>query len=126
MEETLSDLIRDWKLEGVVDCNYTIQTRYVSNPATGLWRSRVEERWQRTKVLGRGSFGVVWLEECTSGPSSGKVRAVKELKKHIGASCISPASMARELDAIIKFSHERVWSATLVSLITPTGPNTNS
>jgi hypothetical protein len=108
MEETLSDLVRDWKLESIVDNNCTIQTRHISNPATGQWRSRVEERWQRKKELGSGTFGIVWLEECTSGPSNGQVRAVKELRKGTTPSSMSPTNFSRELEAIFKFSHERV------------------
>lgn len=66
----------------------------------------MESKWQRTKELGRGSFGVVWLEKCTSGPDLGQVWAVKELRK--GTRTVSPVSYARELEAIAKFSLERV------------------
>ena len=106
--ETLSDLVRDWKLESVVEDDITLQIRHVSNAAAGLWRQRVEERWKRTRELGRGSFGVVWLEECTSGPSNGQLRAVKELRKTRRS--MPPAYYSKELEAIAKFSHERVGS----------------
>jgi hypothetical protein len=106
MEESPSDLVRDSKLESSILDDYTIHTKYISNPATGERRTRVEERWQRTKELGRGSYGVVWLEKCTSGPGSGQLRAVKELRKE--PANVSPIHYHRELEAIAKFSHERV------------------
>lgn len=106
MAEGMSDLVHDTRLETTVIGNQTIHTKYVSNPATGQRRERLEETWERTKELGRGSFGVVWLEKCTSGPSSGKVWAVKELRKAPGN--ISFSNYSRELEAIAKFSQERV------------------
>jgi hypothetical protein len=104
--ETLSDLVRDWKLESNKVDNYTVHTRHISNPAKGIWRQRVEERWQREEELGRGAYGVVWLEKCITGPSDGQLRAVKELRK--ARRSLSPAYYSRELEAIFKFSHERV------------------
>jgi hypothetical protein len=103
---TLPEIVRDWKLDCVVDGDYTTQTRYISDPATGQWREPVPERWQRKKRLGQGAFGVVWSETCISGPSAGKVRAVKEIPD-ISTSLIS-GSYLRELEAIVKFSHEQV------------------
>jgi hypothetical protein len=112
MASSLPDLITDSKLEVESFKDYSIQTRLVSNPATGQRRTRQQERWQRIKELGRGSFGTVWLEECTAGPSSGEVRAVKEL-------CKNPTSVStnyyRELEAIAKFSQERVSTVDILS-----------
>jgi hypothetical protein len=68
-------------------------------------RIREQERWQRTKHLGSGSFGVVWLETCTEGSSSGRVRAVKEIVK--GTASVTVV-YSRELEAIAKFSQEKV------------------
>ena len=105
MDEALIDLVRDWKLESTVQDTGTVHHRHVSDPAAGLWRRPVQERWQRKRELGRGSFGVVWLEECVSGPSQGELRAVKELRK---TSAGLRADDSKELAAILKFSHERV------------------
>ena len=108
--ESFPELVRDWKLE--CDCsdinNSTLQIRHVTNAAEGLWRQRVEERWRRKHELGRGSFGVVWLEECVSGPSEGQLRAVKQLRK--APHSTTSKYYAKELEAIVKFSHERVRS----------------
>jgi hypothetical protein len=104
--ETLSDLVRDWRLECIISNNHTVQTRHISNAAEGIWRKRVEERWRHTQELGRGSFGIVRLEECISGQSSGQLRAVKELRKNDRSMPV--AYYSKELDAIFKFSHEHV------------------
>ncbi len=104
MAPNLPDLVVDSEFE--VECfkDYSIQIRLVSNPETGQRRIRERERWQRLKELGRGSFGVVWLEECTEGPSTGDVRAVKEIRKGTATA----SNYSRELEAIAKFSQKRV------------------
>ncbi len=61
------------------------------------------KRWQVTEELGKGSFGIVRLEKCTSGPATGQVRAVKELVKRAAV-----ANYYRELEAIAKFSQYKV------------------
>lgn len=105
MAPNTSDFIKDTRLEIEVFADHTIQTTFISNPATGQRRTPVHERWQQTKELGHGSFGLVRLEECTTGPSSGELRAVKELRK--GTADASP-NYHKELEAIAKFSQERV------------------
>ncbi len=68
---------------------------------------RTEESWQRKWKLGDGSFGDVWLEECTAGkPTGGRFRAVKEVSKGVDPS-ISEVDCHRELEAIAKFSHDK-------------------
>jgi hypothetical protein len=108
MSAPLSDLVLDSKLQAEAFDDHTLQTNYISNPSTRERRVRVEEKWQRTKKLGSGSHGVVWLEKCLSGPNSGQLRAVKELRKD--ASHESTLDYRRELEAIAKFSQERVGS----------------
>lgn len=103
MDPLLSDLVVDTRLDAVVSASHTIQARYVSNPAIGQRRTRLEENWHRTKELGRGTFGVVWLETCVAGPSLSQLRAVKEIRKDGDVS-----TFYRELDAVARFSQERV------------------
>lgn len=67
------------------------------------WRLPVEsngEIWERTKYLGRGGFGDVWLEQCKSDPegSPARVRAVKRINKGIFD------QTSRELDTLAVLS----------------------
>ena len=103
--DRVSDLVTDSKLEIQIFDSFTIQTQYVSNPHEGQRRARVQQIWQRSKELGRGSFGVVWLEECAEGHDKGQVRAVKEIRKD---QTNASSNYNQELEAIAKFSQERV------------------
>ncbi|CAI6082494.1 unnamed protein product [Clonostachys chloroleuca] len=87
---------------------YTVHTKYISDPARGIRRRAVEEKWERdgAKALGRGTFGTVWFERCTSGPSAGQVRAVKQIYKNFGPMSVSTKALSGELSAIMKFSHQ--------------------
>lgn len=113
MEQNLPDIVRDSKLEVKIFADHIVQIDYVSNPITGQRRSRVEQRWQLMEELGKGSYGAVWLAKCTSGPASGQIRAVKELSK--GGAKLSPVDYCRELEAITKFSQERVRHAKYIN-----------
>ncbi|KAJ4213247.1 hypothetical protein NW759_011090 [Fusarium solani] len=106
MDDSLPDLVRDWELDTkFVSNKQTIHTTYVSDPARGRWRRAEEEVWDQTSMLGRGSFGVVSLQKCVSGPNSGKVRAVKEIQVTLDRSL--DKFLSREISAIVKFSHKR-------------------
>ena len=106
MSTTGSDLVRDSEIKVKIFGNQTIQ--YVRNPLSRERRAMVEETWQRVNELGRGGYGVVWLEKCISD-STNRVRAVKELRT--GGGDVSTTTYFRELEAVAKFSHERVRSS---------------
>lgn len=59
-----------------------------------------EQRWQQVALLGKGFHGDVWKETLVLGNEEPQVRAVKIIRKtgHYG----------RELEAIAKFSQEKV------------------
>ena len=100
-----TDLVRDSELttrfgDGTVQHIY-----YVSNRNARQRRIRIEETWRRERELGNGTFGRVWLETCVSGTKTGEVRAVKEVSKNAASTAID---YGRELEAIAKFSHDRV------------------
>ena len=100
----IPDLVQVSKLDTQFhsEPEYTQHVQYVSGSAPRQRKVRKEERWKRERAIGRGGFGVVWLERCSHGDSEGKVRAVKKFPK--------PKSNDhyRELEAIALFSHIQV------------------
>ncbi|VUC36684.1 unnamed protein product [Clonostachys rosea] len=108
MEDVITDLARDWELKSEIRPGYTLHTKYISDPARGIRRRPIEEKWERddTKALGHGTFGTVWLERCTSGPSTGQIRAVKQIYKRFGHTSVSTKALSGDLSAMMKFSHE--------------------
>ncbi|KAH7136993.1 hypothetical protein B0J13DRAFT_83046 [Dactylonectria estremocensis] len=112
----IPDLVRDWELEcSLIKDACTVHASYVSNPAKGIWRQRVEEKWERQKHLGRGTYGIVSLQRCTSGPQIGNDRAVKEISISSSQSATEMKHLSRELLAIVKFSHKQEigWSKSI-------------
>lgn len=75
------DLVEYFKLEAEYDTidKCTIQTVEVSDKPRSRRKTRVKKKWQRVREVGRGSFGVVWLEALED--KSGEERAVKEIIK---------------------------------------------
>src|ERR1700761_3348316 len=72
------DLIEHFKLDAQIYGDHTLHTEYVSDPARGMRKARVEKRWYKERHIGHGAFGDVWLEvqkECD------QVRAVKAIQK---------------------------------------------
>ncbi|KAM0346564.1 hypothetical protein ACHAPY_011613 [Fusarium culmorum] len=104
--QRVSDLIRDFQLiTHFLADGATQHTVYrVSDQSRHRRPSRIDETWNRQQELGRGGFGCVWLERCTSVPGEGKLRAVKEIWKDPSPSVL----YSRELEAMAKFSHKRL------------------
>ncbi|KAL4946942.1 kinase-like domain-containing protein [Aspergillus filifer] len=61
-------------------------------------RAWSRETWTRTKLLGGGATGEVWLEECHTGAKKGQLQAVKVVSKSINF------NVYEELETIAKFS----------------------
>ncbi|CAH0051188.1 unnamed protein product [Clonostachys solani] len=103
----LTDLVHDSKLDTrFVEDGGVVHVSFVSTP--GLRRKeRKEERWKSSRILARGSFGRVWLQECTHDNGSKSFRAVKEIFKQKVANEEKPIDYTRELEAIAKFSHTK-------------------
>ena len=65
-------------------------------------KSSSDEEWRRGGSLGEGGYGQVYLEECISGGSVGKIQAVKKLQK------ARSKDYHHELNAIALFSLGKV------------------
>jgi serine/threonine protein kinase len=101
------DLVLDSKLRTrFVDETTTVHT-YIE-PDGFRRRTNREDYWKREQRLGQGGFGQVHLEKCVAGRSKGELRAVKVLHKQHGPAPLT--DFTRELEAIAKFSHEKVFS----------------
>ncbi|KAH0551390.1 hypothetical protein GP486_007397, partial [Trichoglossum hirsutum] len=100
-----SDLVRDSKLETTFCKEYTQHVYHVSGANLRQRKIRKEERWEKCRTIGSGSFGSVQLERLITDSSEEKYRAVKKIKKSTQQS--SAIDYNRELEAIAKFSHEK-------------------
>jgi hypothetical protein len=97
--------VEEYKLNAEVHHNpyYVIHSFSDHRLPVALRRPGSEQRWERRKELGHGSFGTVWLEELCSGRTSGpKQRAVKTVRKALMRDM-------RELAALTGFSKRKVW-----------------
>jgi hypothetical protein len=72
----------------------------------------MEECWERGRNLGTGSFGTVWLEKLITENGEEKYRAVKEIRKGVQRS--KAIDYSRELEAIAKFSHQKVQKVPIL------------
>ena len=101
---SIPDLVRISKLETQFhsDPEYVRHVEHISGTTPRQRRIRKEEIWTRVKELGRGSFGIVWLERCIQGDRKEEVRAVKEVQK------LESGDYYRELEATALFSHAKV------------------
>lgn len=71
------------------------------------------EVWLRERTLGRGGFGLVWLERRDGyAQNAPELRAVKQIKT--GQQIVNDGSYLRELEALIKFSQDKVSLPYLV------------
>ncbi|KAK0649170.1 kinase-like domain-containing protein [Cercophora newfieldiana] len=101
----LPDIVLDTKLESDVYANYTVHHVFDAlTQSPGVRPRKTTERWDRGRELGSGGFGTVWLENCTSGRSKGKLRAVKEIRCRVPDGATPSSECVRELEAIGKFS----------------------
>lgn len=105
----LPELVRDSELEASFLPNPHIPVATIHTKSSGR-RTIRQDIWIREKKLGHGGYGIVWLER-NNGSSQGdsELRAVKELKVQGSRGM----DYVRELEALAKFSQEKVSSPWL-------------
>lgn len=116
MNQGLPDIVVDTELQTVIQTDRTVHTSFATNNANPRSRPRkVEEVWQRGRMLGK-SNATVWLETCTAGRGMvGRCRAVKEIRHDVPN--FSSSMVARELEAIGRLSQKSVSLTRLLRLL---------
>jgi hypothetical protein len=109
------DLVLDSRLETEFLDGSTVHT--FIEPYGRNRRIAQKEYWRLERHLGCGGFGHVQLEKCTVGESKNMMRAVKIINKQSGSTRQRPTDFNRELEAIIKFSHNRVGQISLQRIV---------
>ncbi|SCV49926.1 related to Ca2+/calmodulin-dependent protein kinase Ibeta2 [Fusarium fujikuroi] len=102
MDSSLSDLVHDYQLTTRYEGAYTIH--YHRDPDAPPSAPHRQERWKKVRTLGHGGQGDVILQTCTDGGRSFANRAVKRIWLE---SENSKRYYRRELESIVKFSHEK-------------------
>jgi len=98
----LPELARDSHLETQLMPEHTVHF-FTETPTITR-----QEVWKRTRRIGVGGFGTVWLEKCVRGhqPGNDVARAVKVIHLSGGPSAV--VAYGRELEALAKFSQRKV------------------
>lgn len=103
--QDLPELVRDSHLEATFHPNADIPSETTHLKYRGRRRPQ-QERWARQKILGRGGFGIVWLEKREpEGPTAYNFRAVKQLE--VAKIRSKQRDCVRELEALAKFSQAK-------------------
>jgi len=101
----LPDLVIDSKLSTRFHDTIAIHS-YPEIDENGSRFSR-EEMWKCERIVGRGGFGQVQIQRSVAkGAKEGLLRAVKAINKPLHSS--GPSDFNGELEAIAKFSNDRV------------------
>ncbi|KAK7430433.1 hypothetical protein QQZ08_002952 [Neonectria magnoliae] len=105
----LTELVRDSRLPATFRCegqqSYTIHSR-----PTVHWSRPTKEVWKHERDLVRGGFGLVELQSIEAEPGRVQYRAVKSIDIADHQSKTKRSLYMRELEALAKFSHEKVAS----------------
>ncbi|KAH7129094.1 kinase-like domain-containing protein [Dactylonectria macrodidyma] len=102
MDNDIPDILRDYKLATRLDKRHTIHI--FDDPDAPPSSPQRLEHWKQSRFLGRGGQGRVVLQTCASGSRSYTERAVKIIQLEDGG---TRRRYVRELETIIKFSHDK-------------------
>ncbi|KAH7019604.1 kinase-like domain-containing protein [Ilyonectria destructans] len=104
MEDELLDHVRDYKLETTFPKKREIVHIYDDPDAPPASQRRLECWKSDKRPIGRGGQGQVFLQTCTSGSRHYTYRAVKIIPLQDGG---GRRRYVRELETIVKFSHDK-------------------
>ncbi|KAH8654240.1 kinase-like domain-containing protein [Ilyonectria robusta] len=102
MDNNLPDLLRDYELVTQFHGRHTIHR--FEDPDAPPSSPQRWEYWENEGRIGRGGQGEVFLQKCTSGSRSYTQRAVKKIPLPYDG---GRRRYIREIETIIKFSHDR-------------------
>ncbi|GKU08259.1 unnamed protein product [Fusarium langsethiae] len=110
IDESLSEIVRDYKLETRYEGNLTVHLH--NDPDTPPSAPQRRERWKKVRTIGQGGQSEVVLETCVDGGRHFTERAVKKIRLQAD----SKKRYESELGAIVKFSHDRYSKYFMKSL----------
>jgi hypothetical protein len=119
MMPRLPDLVRDSELPKTTIHGKVTRHLFAlpgkSSRQRKIWQ---EQRWQQVSFLGKGSYGDVWKEDLVQGGEGCRTRAVKVIRRTSSES--ATVDYVRELEAVAKFSQEKVYTSprTTAKLLT--------
>ena len=108
LEETGDDFIDSFQLPVRFKEDCVEHTRRITDISRGVRNAIHVEQWRRKKELGRGGFGIVYLESTKGGH---QLRAVKEVPKYNGRT--KTMNHLREVLAMAHFREVRPRPPTL-------------
>ncbi|KAJ5580275.1 uncharacterized protein N7459_006260 [Penicillium hispanicum] len=117
MKSDHSDLVADTKIRAEFHADlthrFTIQSRVCAGQ--NVRRKETEDVWKREKLLGKGSYGTVWLHRCLSShDQTPPLQAVKVVTKALMAH--DKINYHKELEIIAKFS-QKIYAGLFVDYL---------
>jgi hypothetical protein len=108
MPPGLSDLVLDTQIRVKFDYQVVYRFTFESARVSGKYVRRQERRqaWKEDRFLGDGSFGDVYLHQCSSSENETQIQAVKTIDKARMAK--QKIDIYKEIEAIAKFSQQKV------------------
>ena len=87
-----------YKLEAEYFEDHVLLKECKSDLAAGQWMLQLSSKWNKTKMIGEGAFGKVWLYE----GDCGSVRAIKQVPRASVKTKVNDIYFRRELQALAK------------------------
>lgn len=106
MDENFSEAVRDFRLDIEIGKDPRRLSQLIHDPELPPWAPPRRESWERDQnPIGKGGQGEVYIQTCGDGPQRGKQRALKVVRY---CDSTSRRRYVRELETMVRFSHQRV------------------